>query len=94
MPKPWTAAVAPFSFRRIRFAASSIAVWYASRGEKGTAPKDASLRKAMDLYEKAEAIRPHGNYDAILRWNTCARLCAWHRLRPEAEPTFEPALAD
>ena len=30
------------------------------------------LRKAMDHYEKAEAIRPPGNDDAILRWNTCA----------------------
>jgi hypothetical protein len=52
------------------------------------------LRKAMDLYEKAEAIRPPGNDDAILRWNTCARLCAWHRLRPEPDVGFEPALDD
>jgi hypothetical protein len=52
------------------------------------------LRKAMDHYEKAEAIRPSGNDDAILRWNTCARLCAWHRLRPEADAAFEPALDD
>jgi hypothetical protein len=32
------------------------------------------LREAMSWYEKAEAIRPPGNDDAILRWNTCARL--------------------
>ena len=32
-----------------------------------------ALRRAMDLYEEAEAIRPAGNDDAILRWNTCAR---------------------
>jgi tetratricopeptide (TPR) repeat protein len=32
------------------------------------------LREAMKHYEKAEAIRPPGNDDAILRWNTCARL--------------------
>jgi hypothetical protein len=32
------------------------------------------LRQAMDWYEKAEAIRPAGNDDAVLRWNTCARL--------------------
>jgi hypothetical protein len=32
------------------------------------------LREAMGWYEKAEAIRPRGNDDALLRWNTCARL--------------------
>ena len=32
-----------------------------------------SLREAMAWYEKAEAIRPPGDDDAILRWNTCAR---------------------
>lgn len=32
-----------------------------------------ALRKAMDFYEQAEAVRPAGNDDAILRWNTCAR---------------------
>jgi predicted nucleic acid-binding protein len=32
------------------------------------------LREAMGWYEKAEAIRPLGNDDAVLRWNTCARL--------------------
>ncbi len=33
-----------------------------------------SLREAMTWYEKAEAIRPPTNDDAILRWNTCARM--------------------
>lgn len=32
------------------------------------------FRKAMAYYEKAEALSPAGNDDAILRWNTCARL--------------------
>ncbi len=32
------------------------------------------LRDAMAWYEQAEAIRPAGDDDAILRWNTCARL--------------------
>jgi len=32
------------------------------------------LRRAMEAYERAEAIRPKNNDDAILRWNTCARL--------------------
>jgi len=32
------------------------------------------LREAMELYEKAEAMRAPGNDEAILRWNTCARI--------------------
>ena len=32
------------------------------------------LRDAMDWFEKAEAIRPPGHDDALLRWNTCARI--------------------
>lgn len=32
------------------------------------------LREAMGCYEKAEKLRPTGNDDALLRWNTCARL--------------------
>jgi hypothetical protein len=52
------------------------------------------LCKAMKLYEEAEAVRPHGNDDALLRWNTCARLVVRHRLEPEAAEGFEPALDD
>jgi hypothetical protein len=37
------------------------------------------LRDAMLWYEKAEAIRPAGNDDAILRWNACARLIMRNR---------------
>lgn len=29
---------------------------------------------AMELYEKAIELRPAGNDDPILRWNTCARI--------------------
>lgn len=32
------------------------------------------LREAMSCYERAEVLRPPGNDEAILRWNTCARL--------------------
>ena len=52
------------------------------------------LRKAMDCYEHAERLRPHGNDDAILRWNTCARQVQRHGLTPEPEEQFEPALED
>ena len=32
------------------------------------------FQKAMAAYEEAIAIRPEGNPDAILRWNSCARI--------------------
>jgi hypothetical protein len=54
-----------------------------------------ALREAMGWYEKAEAIRPAGNDDALLRWNTCARLIASNSsLAPQVESSYEPALDD
>ena len=32
------------------------------------------LQDAMSCYEKAEKIHPAENEDAVLRWNTCARI--------------------
>jgi hypothetical protein len=34
----------------------------------------ALLREALRLFEQAEAIRPPGNDEVILRWNRCVRL--------------------
>ena len=42
----------------------------------------ALLREALQLFEQAEALRPAGNDEAILRWNRCVRLI---RSRPELE---------
>lgn len=54
-----------------------------------------AFRDAMTWYERAEAIRPAGNDDAILRWNTCARLISGNaHLAPQGETTYEPALED
>src|SRR5207248_9394893 len=51
------------------------------------------LEDAMRSYEQAEAVRPPGNDDAILRWNTCARTLMRHEhLRPEVEYAPEPIL--
>jgi hypothetical protein len=36
------------------------------------------LQKAMHWYEEAERLRPPHNDDAVLRWNTCARLIMQH----------------
>ena len=43
------------------------------------------LREAMTHYEKAEAIRPAGNDDAVLRWNACVRIIMRNRLEPQPE---------
>jgi hypothetical protein len=51
------------------------------------------LREAMVWYEKAEALRPPQNDDALLRWNTCARLIVRHDLHPMPEPA-EPLLQE
>jgi hypothetical protein len=65
------------------------------RGSMGLGPQVyALLREAMTWYERAEAIRPAGNDDALLRWNACARLIMRdRRLTPAAaeergEPLF------
>jgi hypothetical protein len=53
------------------------------------------LRDAMSWYEKAEAIRPPGNEDALLRWNACARLIMRdHLLVPMSEERGEPLLLE
>jgi hypothetical protein len=53
------------------------------------------LQEALGWYERAQAIRPAGNDDAILRWNACARALSHNpRLRERladepAEPYFD-----
>ena len=41
------------------------------------------FRHAMEWYERAEALRPPGNVDAVLRWNSCVRALEKERLEPE-----------
>jgi len=50
------------------------------------------LMEAMEHFEKAESIRPSGQDDAILRWNTCARQIMNHHLKPRVEHYVEPPL--
>jgi hypothetical protein len=51
------------------------------------------LRQAMDHYERAERIRPPGNDEAILRWNTCARILDRHEQHVHAggEEGYQPS---
>jgi hypothetical protein len=50
------------------------------------------FREAMSCFEQAEALRPPGNDDALLRWNTCARLIARNKLVARVEERIEPPL--
>ncbi|PYS28922.1 MAG: hypothetical protein DMG11_10815 [Acidobacteria bacterium] len=50
------------------------------------------LCEAMRLYEKAERLRPPGNDEALLRWNTCARTIMANRLEPRPLDDFRPML--
>jgi hypothetical protein len=51
-----------------------------------------AFQEAMTWFEKAEALRPSGNDDAVLRWNTCARILARHDLQPSPPDQSEPPL--
>lgn len=52
-----------------------------------------AYREAMSYYENAERIRPAGNDEAILRWNTCVRMLGRYERTP-AHHEYEPALED
>ena len=65
------------------------------RGGLGTADVAHDwFHEAMKWYEKAEAIRPKGNDEAILRWNTCARMLGRHEPSRASREEFEPALGE
>jgi hypothetical protein len=50
------------------------------------------LGEAMAWYEKAETLRPAKNDDALLHWNTCARLIMANQLTPRLEEKVELSL--
>jgi hypothetical protein len=47
------------------------------------------LSEAMSWFEKAEAIRPPKNDDALLHWNTCARIIMGNQLTARVEEKIE-----
>ena len=54
-----------------------------------------AFRQAMESYEKAEAVHPPANDDAILRWNTCARVLMRNpNLRPRPDEQYEPVMGE
>ena len=60
-------------------------------GTGGGASAYHALREAMVHYERAIAFATPGNDDAILRWNTCARMIMEH---PEVRPLPDEDLAE
>lgn len=66
------------------------------QGVRGGGPRAYEwLREAMSFFERAEAVRPPNNDDAVLRWNACARLIARdHHLVPLSEEPAEPLLLE
>ena len=54
-----------------------------------------ALREAMEHYERAEALRPPANDDAILRWNACARVIMRSpEIRPLTEAEVQPITSE
>lgn len=53
------------------------------------------LQEAMDFYAQAEALRPPGDDEALLRYNTCVRLLErYPQLQPVAEEHPAPNLGE
>lgn len=51
--------------------------------------------KALNYFETAERIRPPGNDDAVLRWNTCVRFLVQHpALAPRTEEIPEAIVSE
>jgi hypothetical protein len=68
---------------------------HALKGVPGSAASAfAWIQRAMEFYEQAERLRPAGNDDTLLRWNSCLRLCERYELHAEPEELFQPVLGD
>ena len=64
-----------------------------SRGTPGCSHRAyEGFREAMHWFEQAEAVRPPGNDDALLRWNTCARMITKNKLSAREDDRTEPVL--
>jgi hypothetical protein len=60
--------------------------WVRSDRPRSGAAAYECFRQAMSHFERAEAIRPPGNDDPLLRWNSCARMVMNH---PDVAPVAE-----
>jgi hypothetical protein len=65
--------------------------WLRSGKPRAGAAAYQCFREAMAHFEKAEAVRPPANDDALLRWNSCARMIAAHADVAPADDAVEVA---
>jgi hypothetical protein len=49
-----------------------------------------AFREAMEWFEKAAAIRPDGDDEALLRWNACVRTIRRANLEPRPQEPEQP----
>ena len=64
-------------------------------GYGGNAIVHGWMVEAMGWFEKAEAVRPAGNDDVVLRWNTCARFLNAHpEICPESVDAYVPEMLE
>ncbi len=63
-------------YERAYYAGVILERWGKAQLQSGISSRTAYdwLREAMLCYDKADAIHPPDNAEAILRWNTCARI--------------------
>jgi hypothetical protein len=80
-------------YRGIVFERHAIALHRHGDFRAGTAVY-ALIESAMQWYERAQAMRPHGNDDSVLRWNACARFLQRSPHLIPAEETSEPVLSE
>ena len=53
------------------------------------------ITEAMELYQRAERLRPAGDDDAILRWNSCVRLLeSTPRMVPREDDPVVPTFGE
>lgn len=50
--------------------------------------------RALQLFEEAERLRPQGNDDAVLRWNSCVRFLQLKQLAPQHEEMPHPIASE
>ena len=88
----------PGEYERAYYAGIISERWIKSQLRGGTHASYASgwFLEAMDFYQKAMALSPAGNDDAILRWNACVRFMDRNptlKAHPE-EPSEEAGFAE
>jgi len=78
------------AYQRAYYRGVALERWARSKRREGLPAHavDDWIERAMASFEEAERVRPAGNDDSILRWNTCARMLHRTTNQREDEPLF------